>query len=68
MQRNNNKIHNKVHWRRIKNIFNSLVEVENVNQNQYNFSNICCYACMGIELQGINVKYKTTGRNGLLGR
>lgn len=59
----NNKIHNRVHWRRIKNLLNGLSSVENVDVNRYNFSNICCYKCTGIELQGKNVKYKTRGNN-----
>ena len=63
----NNKIHKRVHWRRIKNLINGLSYIEEVDKSRYNFSNICCYECMGIELQGKNVRFITNTRNELLG-
>lgn len=59
---NNNNLHNKVHWRRIRNIYSALSNLESVNMNNYNFNSICCYQCTGVELHGKNVKFQTNGR------
>lgn len=53
----------RVHWRRIKSILRFLSRVESVEMSKYDFNNIRCYECTGIELQGKNVKFITNGNN-----
>lgn len=57
-QNNNHEpLQNTVHWRGMKNLFYTLCTYEHIDPNGYNFNNICCYSCVGEELQGTNVKY-----------
>jgi hypothetical protein len=51
-----------VHWRRVKNTAYTILDMAGIDQSAYNFDNICCYTCTGVDLQGNNVTY-TAGKN-----
>lgn len=51
-----------VHWRRIKNTAYTIMDMAGIDESAYNFDNICCYTCTGIDLQGYNVTY-SNGKN-----
>lgn len=53
----NNELRDTVHWRRFKEMANGFFELEKNSTSGYDFNHICCYSCIGSELQGTNVNY-----------
>lgn len=51
-----------VHWRRVKNIAYSVLDIAEVDPSVYDLNNICCYNCYGADLQGKNVDYIPNGK------
>lgn len=59
--RQNNKLQKTTNWAHVKSVFRSIMNIEGINSSKYDFSNICCYSCEGISLQGNNVIFDTKG-------
>lgn len=57
---NSRELKDSVHWRRFKELATSFYTLERVDKSEYNFNNICCYTCIGDELQGDNVNYSVS--------
>jgi len=55
----NEPLHRRVHWRKIRTIFNYFAQHEGISTQAYNLEKIVCYECIGNELKGINVRYNT---------
>ena len=64
---NNLPLHKTTHWRRLRNILNSLAKLEGVDLSSYNTEKILCYQTIGTEMQGKNVKFRTNNRTLILG-
>lgn len=59
MEKNNDPLYKTVHWRYFSNTAKYLCKYEGGSVTDYDFKNICCYTCLGCELQGSNVSYAT---------
>lgn len=64
---NNLPLHKTTHWRRLRNILNSLAKLEKIDISVYNTERITCYQTIGTEMQGKNVKFHTSSRKVMLG-
>lgn len=51
----------RTHWKKFRELLESLSRIENVHLSDYNSKDICCYTCLGDELLGVNVKFQTNG-------
>ena len=50
-------LHKRVHWRKIRKIYNSIAQHEGISLSVYNLEKIICYECLGDDLKGGNVRY-----------
>lgn len=58
-ENNSAPLHQRTHFRRIREIMICIAKYENINPRDYDLSKIRAYECFGQELQGKNVSYNT---------
>ena len=58
---NNVPLHKRTHFRRLRELSESIMKYEGLDISQYNLFNIRCYEAYGRDLKGRNVFFNTSG-------